>query len=164
MDATTTHSMPLLIQKLKAAHPTLKFVEADQFLWSPSDQTIYYSTELPNAEALLLHELSHALLGHRTYERDVELVSMETAAWEKAADYVTANAVHFTGIPLNLSETVIQDHLDTYRDWLHARSTCPNCSANGYQTDVLKYTCPACSHSWKVNEARLCALRRYEIK
>lgn len=163
MDATTTHSMPLLIQKLKAAHPDLSFIEADQFSWSPNNRTVYYTLDTPNAEALLLHELSHALLGHRSYERDVELVSMETAAWEKASDYLKANAIHFAGIPLNLSEAVIQDHLDTYRDWLHARSTCPNCSANGYQTDVLKYTCPACSHSWKVNEARLCALRRYSL-
>jgi len=163
MDATTTHSMSLLIQKLKAAHPDITFTEADQFLWSPHNQTVYFNTEAPNAEALLLHELSHALLGHRTYERDVELVSMETAAWEKAAVYAKENAVHFTGINLNLSDDVIQDHLDTYREWLHARSTCPECSANGYQTDVLKYTCPACLHSWKVNEARLCALRRYSI-
>lgn len=163
MDATTTHSTPLLIQKLKAAHPDVSFVEADQFSWSPHNRTIFYNASFPNAEALLLHELSHALLGHRAYERDVELVSMETAAWEKAVAYAKENAARLTGFSLKLDTTVIQDHLDTYREWLHARSTCPNCSANGYQTDVSQYSCPACSHSWKVNEARLCALRRYSL-
>lgn len=161
MDATTTHSMPLLIQKLKATHPELTFTEDDQFSWSPHNRTIFYNEALPHAEALLLHELSHALLDHRSYRRDVELVAMETAAWEKAADYAKENAAHLAGITLDLSDTVIQDHLDTYREWLHARSTCPSCSANGYQIDVLKYECPACSHKWRVNEARLCALRRY---
>lgn len=161
MDATTTHSMSLLIQKLKEAHPTLSFEEAEQFSWSPSKQTIFYAPDLPHAPGLLLHELSHALLGHQTYRRDVELIAMETAAWQKAQEYAAATPDLLADPTVELSEDIIQDHLDTYRDWLHARSTCPNCSANGYQSDTAMYTCPACSQTWRVNEARLCALRRY---
>jgi len=161
MDATTTHSMPLLIQQLKANHPDLTFTEADSFSWAPHKQTIYYNSTLPHAEALLLHELSHALLGHRAYRRDVELIAMETAAWKKAAEYAKEYAVEQVATDLDGNDEVTQDHLDTYRDWLHARSTCPECSANGYQTEVLQYSCPACTHTWRVNEARLCALRRY---
>jgi len=161
MDATTTHSMPLLIQQLKAAHPTVTFTEADSFSWAPHEQTIYYNEAIPDAEALLLHELSHALLDHRAYRRDVELLAMETAAWEKAAAYTVEHETTLDGLRLSIDDTVVQDHLDTYRDWLHARSTCPECSANGYQTDTQHYSCPACAHTWRVNEARLCALRRY---
>lgn len=161
MDATTTHSMSLLIQKLKAAHPTLSFEEAEHFAWSPSKQTIFYTPALPNAPGLLLHELSHALLGHEKYRRDVELIAMETAAWEKAKDYTLTTPDLLPNVSAELNDDIIQDHLDTYRDWLHARSTCPNCSATGYQSDTNTYTCPACSQTWRVNEARLCALRRY---
>ena len=61
-------------------------------------------------------------------------------------------------------EDFIEEHLDTYRDWLHARSSCPDCTATGYQTDASTYACPACSHTWRVNEARICQLRRYSTK
>lgn len=153
-DVTTMPSMPSLIHALKAQHPTLTFSEAEQFSWSPSKQTIFYNVALPAASSLLLHEVAHALLGHRKYSRDAELVAMEAAAWEEAKVFAAEYAVE-------IPETVIEDHLDTYREWLHARSVCPECSANGYQTEVLRYQCPACSHRWRVNEARICALRRY---
>jgi hypothetical protein len=146
--------MSSLIHKLKTTYTDISFVEAEQFSWSPSTKTVFYNTSVPNATHLLLHELSHGLLGHRTYRRDIELVAMETAAWEKAREYAETFNVR-------LSENAIQDHLDTYRDWLHARSSCPECSANGYQTEAFHYECPACLHKWRVNEARLCALRRY---
>lgn len=149
-------SMPLLIHKLKTTYPDISFIEAEQFSWSPSARTVFYTPGAPNAPHLLLHELSHALLDHHTYRHDVELVVMETAAWEKAKECAKTHNIR-------LNETVIQDHLDTYRDWLHARSTCPECSANGYQIEAFHYECPACLHKWKVNEARLCALRRYEV-
>lgn len=146
-----------LIHKLKTTYPDISFVEAEQFSWSPTTRTILYNRDIPHASLLLLHELSHASLEHNDYHRDVELIAMETAAWEKAKEHAQTYDVRIT-------EGVIQDHLDTYRDWLHARSTCPNCSANGYQVEALRYECPACTHTWKVNEARLCALRRYSTK
>jgi len=149
-------SMSSLIHKLKETYPEIAFVKAEQFSWSPSSRTVFYNPDQSHATHLLLHELSHALLDHREYKRDIELIAMETAAWEEAKTYAETFNVRF-------SEDVIQDHLDTYRDWLHARSTCPQCSANGYQTEAFHYECPACSHKWRVNEARLCALRRYSV-
>lgn len=156
MDATIMRSMSSLIHKLKTTYLDFSFVESDQFSWSPATQTIFYNREMPNAPLLLLHELSHALLGHREYRRDIELLAMETAAWEEAKQRANEYSIR-------LQENVVQDHLDTYRDWLHARSTCPNCTANGFQVDTSSYTCPACSHGWRVNEARICALRRYSL-
>lgn len=147
-------STPLLIHKLQQTYPDLIFEASEQFSWSPTTHTITYNEALDDAPSLLLHELSHSLLGHHEYRRDVELIAMETAAWETAKQQAKQYEV-------TISEDVIQDHLDTYRDWLHARSTCPNCSANGYQIEAFTYQCPACSHTWRVNEARVCALRRY---
>lgn len=157
MDATTMPSTPSLILKLQTAYPDFSFVEGRQFSWSPADQTITYNLKEPYAFLLLLHELSHALLDHREYRRDVELIAMETAAWDEAKKYAKEY-----GIEVN--EDAVQDHLDTYREWLHARSTCPECSATGYQARASLYECPACTHTWRVNEARLCALRRYSLK
>jgi DnaJ-class molecular chaperone len=54
--------------------------------------------------------------------------------------------------------------MNSYRDWLHARSTCPVCQATGMETKKSIYTCPACRHQWRVNEARICSLRRYHIQ
>lgn len=157
MDATTMRSISSLIHKLKTTYPDFSFVASEQFSWSPSNKTVFYDRGAPNAPLLLLHELSHALLGHKEYRRDIELIAMETAAWEKVK-------LHADEYKVRINEDAIQDHLDTYREWLHARSTCPNCSANGYQTAASEYECPACTHAWKVNEARICALRRYSTK
>lgn len=157
MDVITMRSMSSLIHKLKTTYPDITFAEAEQFAWSPATRTVHFNRTNPQAAPLLLHELSHASLDHRDYRRDIELVAMETAAWEKAKEHAETYNVR-------VDETVIQDHLDTYREWLHARSTCPNCSANGYQINARHYECPACTHSWRVNEARLCALRRYPAK
>jgi lipopolysaccharide biosynthesis regulator YciM len=82
---------------------------------------------------------------------------MERQAW----DYTVKLApTHDISVP----DDIVQSTLDSYRDWIHERSTCPNCQATGIQTDKFMYSCPACSHEWKVNEARTCALRRYGIK
>lgn len=155
MDVTTMPSIVSLIQKLKADYPTLLFVRGDDFSWSPSDQTIYYKAEA-GSNAFLLHELSHSLLHHSEYKRDIELIAMERAAWDKASE--------LAGVyNQKIDESLVETTLDSYRDWLHARSTCPNCSATGLQTKKQTYTCPACNHSWRVNEARVCALRRFSI-
>ena len=154
MDATTMPSMQSIVRSAREHYPHFSFEEAPQFSWSPDKKTVFYNEAEGNAPYLFLHELSHALLGHRTYSRDVELLAMEVDAWEKAK---TLKELADISIP----EEVIEDHLDTYRDWLHARSTCPACSSNGYQIERARYECPACRHTWHVNEARLCALRRY---
>lgn len=144
-----------LIQQLKTDYPTLSFTKSNDFSWSPTDQTVYYKDEA-DSDAFLLHELSHGLLHHSDYTRDIELITMERAAWDKASQL--AVTYH-----QNIDEFLVETTLDSYRDWLHARSMCPNCSATGLQTKKQAYTCPACSHSWRVNEARVCALRRFSV-
>ena len=147
-----------ILKKLKSDYPTIDFQPADDYLWSPSKQTVYYSEKYSNKDgyAYLLHELSHGLLKHCDYDRDVTLIAMERAAWDMAKDLSGK-------YNLTIDEDFIESNLDSYRDWLHARSTCPNCGATGMQTKKLAYSCPACSHKWRVNEARVCALRRFSI-
>lgn len=143
-----------LIQQLANSHPHLTFKVGDAFRWSPGERKIYYVPGHPQAQALLLHEVSHGLLEHADYSSDVSLLAMEAAAWQKAAAIAPEYAVA-------IEPTVVDENLETYREWLHARSTCPACTATGYQTRSNEYNCPACFHTWRVNEARSCSLRRY---
>lgn len=151
--------MPLtnsLLSKLKEDFSNINFLEGDFFAWLSADNTVLYTPDDPKADELVLHEVSHHLLAHSNYPRDVALLNMETTAWDKARDLSSKYGVEVT-------EDTIQDHLDTYREWLHSRSTCPDCTATGYQTGAKEYSCPACSARWRVNEARLCSLKRYKI-
>lgn len=156
MVVTTMHSTSSLIHKLSADFPTIQFVEGATFLWSPHEQTVSYDSAHPNTPALILHELSHGLLAHEAYDRDVQLLAIEAAAWEKAKTL----AKHYDQ---PVSEEVIQNHLDTYRDWMHSRSTCPSCTAVGYQVSAKRYSCPACTTEWSVNEAKICGLKRTRL-
>lgn len=117
---------------------------------------MYYNESSDDA-ALLLHELAHAVLKHADYTRDIELIEMERDAWDHAR---TVLAPRYS-VPID--DAIIEDSLDTYRDWLHARSTCPDCQAIGIQIKLHHYRCLACGAQWKVNDARICALRRYKL-
>jgi len=146
-----------LLPKLKKAYPHILFIAGDRFAWSPHERTVFYDTTDLDNTGLLLHELAHGLLGHHDYSKDIELVAMESQAWDKALELAPLYDVTIT-------DDTIQDNLDTYREWLHARSACPVCEATGYQSGKSTYSCVACSHVWRVNEARICALRRYSAK
>lgn len=148
-------STTYLINHLKNNYPSINFIEADDFKWSAKKQTVYFNFTLPHAEIFCLHEVSHALLGHETYTRDIDLLKMERDAWDYARQKLA------TKYKVKINEDIVQDNLDTYRDWLHARSSCPNCKATGIQTKILSYRCIACRQTWRVNEARICSLKRY---
>lgn len=161
MAATTTAKTTWLIKQLENNFNeqlvAVSFKKSDYFSWDHAANTIYYNPSDPNVEQLLLHEASHALLAHKEYSRDIELLAMERDAWQQAVR---------TGLQFGITvqNDTVEDALDTYRDWLHARSTCPYCSATGVQTACFTYSCIACSKQWRVNEARMCSLRRYKQK
>lgn len=146
-------STTLEIYRVKEDYPQFNFELGEDFLWSSADNTIYY-TKNKNQSILLLHELSHALLNHNKFCYDIELISMERQAW----DYARCLALNYQ---VNITDQFIQTHLETYREWIHLRSTCPNCKATGLQDDRRSYRCLACKRSWGVNDARECKLRRY---
>lgn len=145
----------LIIPKLAVDYPEFTFTPSDDNRWQSHTKTIFYTSDDP---AVILHELAHAILGHDAYSRDLDLIAIERDAWSYAKNHLAPR------YDITITEEAIDVSLDSYRDWLHARSTCPSCSATGIQTGVDIYKCLACRASWRVNEARLCALRRYTIR
>ena len=93
--------------------------------------------EGPSAELLLLHEVAHAVLGHRDFKMDVERLRMEMEAWEKARELARVYGVEY-------DEDLAQMELDTYRDWLHQKSRCPECGLTRFQNLSGQYRCPRC--------------------
>ncbi len=105
-----------ILEQIKSSHPELQFEASDDFYWSPSNSTIYYRESMEVEDyPFLLHELSHALLGHRQYARDIQLVAIESQAWDKALQIAPQ-------YNLAISQTLIDESLDSYRDWMHSRS------------------------------------------
>lgn len=142
---------------LDTPHGTITLEASVSFSWHYQTRTVTYDAADPHAEVLLLHEVGHALLDHQDYDHDIHLLEMERAAWDKAQSFAT-------DFGITIDKERVEDALDTYRDWLHARSLCPQCSSTGVQTAPNIYTCLACHHTWRVNEARTCQLRRYDTK
>jgi hypothetical protein len=148
--------MQQLINNILDSYPTLNFVAGKQFCWSPETEEIYYSENaVEDRDAWsLLHETGHALLGHKGYEADVELIRLEVEAWEKARHLGKE-------FDVDISQDHIEDCLDTYRDWLYKRSICPNCSTKSLQQgDFVHYRCFNCHTTWKVTASRFCRAYR----
>ena len=117
------NSVNNLLPILKKDFPDLKFVPGETFFWSPKDNKITYTTHQQIADHgvwALLHEVAHAILGHKAYQNDFELLKLESATWQKAKNLGKKYGV-------SIDNNHIQDCLDTYRDWLHNRSRCNNC-------------------------------------
>ncbi len=158
MEKTTLLTKQLLDDSQQCAHLSgLIFESGNYFGWNHETATITLDPNDANASAYTLHEYGHAALKHSDYKKDIELLTMERDAWTFATDSASRFA-------LDIDPELIEDSLDTYRNWLHSRSLCPKCGATGIQIDARQYDCIACHTKWTVNEARTCALRRYETK
>lgn len=158
MDATTMQSIHSLVKKLAKDYPQFHFELSDEFLWSPRKRTVFIDPSAQHAREFSLHELSHALLDHHGYLFGVNLIKIERDAWA----YAEKQLAPLYGI--HMSEELVQDNLDTYREWLYARSLCPECEATGLETRDQAFRCLSCGHEWRVNDARTCALRRYSTQ
>lgn len=149
-----------LLNSLVSDFPELTFAPSRTFFWSPKDRIIHYQSDTKNnlvSNWSLLHELSHALLDHQTYMSDFELLQMELDAWLKAEKL----AQHYG---YEIDQDHIQDCIDTYRDWLYQRSTCPTCTSCSTETSHRTYTCLNCGTEWKVSASRLCRPYRRKQK
>ena len=148
--------MEKLVSKLRRSLPEVKFVAGESFYWSPQNQQVtYIDNDDERNHWALLHEASHALLDHQSYNSDYELLHLEVAAWHEAK-----NLARKYKIPID--ENHIQDCLDTYRDWLHQRSTCPSCSSVCFQSTQNEYRCHNCYTVWQVSNSRFC--RPYRLR
>lgn len=141
-----------LINQLIQDYPMLDFFPSNTFCWSPKKQQInYIEHQLGQNQGkwTLLHELGHAVAGHNSYKYDIELLNIETTAWVIAKELAETYSI-------KINQDHIQNCLDSYRDWLHLRSTCPNCSFLNIQVDPNKYQCINCEHFWQVSSKKLC--------
>lgn len=137
------------IDCLSIDYPQFKFESGKQDHWSPKTHTIIYDPQqqIDNLKAGVMHELAHAILGHNTYHSDFELLKLESKAWELAAKIGPKYDVI-------IDDDHIQNCLDTYRDWLHSRSTCPTCGTHVLQNDPSHYRCFNCHSLWQVSSGR----------
>lgn len=141
-----------LLDRLKSDFPQITFVQGDSFYWSPKNQSVTYTpgSTMPDvAKWSLLHEVSHGILGHKNYFSDFELMQLEVAAWQYARGLAKKYDV-------KIDPEHIQDCLDTYRDWLHLRATCPTCGTVSAQKDPSTYQCFNCRSVWNVSNSRFC--------
>lgn len=152
LQSSTSMKQSKLIQLLLSSEAQrLIFKSHNSYYWSPKEQTVYYQEKDASEVGLwtLLHEVSHGLLNHTTYQSDFELVLLEMKAWQEA-ERLAENY----RIKIDLDH--VQDCLDSYRDWQYKRSLCPTCDLGGIQINQRTYSCLFCSGEWHVSEARFC--------
>lgn len=128
-----------LVKKLNEDFPEYRFREGRKFMFRPPRTIILSRTIFDEkvAKMQLLHELGHALSGHFEYKNDIERVKMEREAWGRAAELAEKYQVEY-------DPGVAEEELDSYRDWLHMRSTCPDCGSTRYVGEDKQYYCPIC--------------------
>ncbi len=154
--AVITMAFSDLVKRLQSDYKELDFVVDDVFYWSAKQKTVFYSQSSMQNAPQLLHEVAHGILGHHTYTRDINLLRLERAAWNKALEI----AEHYN---VEITDEIVEDALDSYRNWLHARSTCPRCTKTGIQTSTNLYRCVVCDQTWHTNDARTCGLKRTKV-
>lgn len=127
-----------LLEKLRVDFPDFRFMEGGRFAFRPP-HTIIIGPEEANDSLLIMHELGHALCGHRDFGTGVERLKMERAAWEKAQELCSLYGVYY-------DKDVVEAELDTYRNWLDKKSRCPLCGLTRFQAPDGAYHCPRCEN------------------
>ncbi|MBR0430892.1 hypothetical protein IJJ05_01210 [Candidatus Saccharibacteria bacterium] len=125
-------------KKIENDFPEFRFKKGKKFAFHPP-KTIILGPNEPFDELLTLHEISHAILGHKDFKTGVGRLKMEAEAWEKAKELAALYGVE-------IDDDFIQWELDTYRDWLHKKSRCPKCGLTRFQTQDGDYHCPRCEN------------------
>ncbi len=126
------------IEQLEQDFPELRFRVGKKFAFRPP-RTVVFEQKNDTGEwrLRLMHELGHATLGHRTFRTDPERLKMEAEAWGQAERLCRRYQIEF-------DQEFAEVQLDSYRDWLHRRSKCPQCGLTRYQTAEGGYRCPGC--------------------
>ena len=151
--------MTRLIEQIITDYPHIDFKAGKRFAWSPANSVVWYEKKkLGDLQGLLalLHEVSHALLQHKEFENDMELMNYEVSAWKNARILADKYSI-------DVSDEYIDDCLESYRDWLYKRSTCVECGTNSLQDTSGAYVCHICGTKWKVPNSQLCRVQRRKI-
>ncbi len=130
MDAT-------FLAKVRGDYPEVKFVAGKRFSFRPPRTVVFCDESDDTAPLLLLHELGHFLTGRFDFKTEVERLKIEVMAWEKAKELAPLYGVF-------VDEDLIENELDSYRDFLHQKSRCPLCGLTRFQTPDSVFHCPKC--------------------
>ena len=126
----------VLFDKVRQDHPGLRFRRGVKFLFRPP-RTIVLGPEEPGDDLIFMHELGHALSGHRDFRTNIERMRCECEAWEKARELCGKYGVTF-------DEDFAETELESYRNWLDKKSRCPICGLTRFQTPDGAFHCPKC--------------------
>lgn len=154
-----TNMKQSVLDYAKSILPDVTFQQGNAFYWSPSKLLITYKASAMKTSAgqwALLHEASHAILKHTNYSSDLGLLKLEVDAWHNAKKLASE-------LEIDIDENHIQDCLDTYRDWLYRRSTCPSCGVVCIQNSPSSYRCHNCYTTWTVSASRFCRPYRLTV-
>lgn len=123
--------------RVKGAYPQFCFKAGRKFMFRPRRTIIYEEIAGEEFKLLLLHELGHATLGHFSFKTAVERLAKERDAWEKTRELAEGFGVEF-------DEEMAQGNLDTYREFLHQKTLCPECGLSTLEIGTEKLFCPGC--------------------
>ncbi len=135
--------MKSFLQQIKKDYPDINFIQKDYFKFSYPNKEIFYDLADDNFKLYLLHEVAHAELRHEMYKYDLELLNMERQAWELVKNKLAKK------YKVSINQELIEQTLDSYRNWLYERSSCPRCGSVSYQDKKTFYHCLDCNHKWQ---------------
>jgi hypothetical protein len=145
-----------ILLEIESLFPKAKLRISDSFRWSPEENIIYYDPFSETMALSLLHEVGHMICSHQRYSSDIGLLRMEVEAWQKAREYSKK-------IGLTLDEDHVEKCLDSYREWIYRRSSCPLCTQAGVERETGLYSCINCQKKWRVTPAKFCRVYRKSI-
>ena len=129
------------LEAIKESYPEFTFRPGRKFLFRPP-KSIYYLESDENFRFLLLHELSHALLGHFSFSRSLERLQIERDAWAKTRELCSLHSITF-------NEELAEIELNTYRDWVHQKTLCKHCGLSCLEVSSESLYCPFCQNEYK---------------
>lgn len=127
-------------------YPRMRFAPTGYFAFDAATEVIHYDPKRINSKIgrlSLLHEISHALLGHFHYDYDLELLSMELAAWQRTQELAQKHSISY-------DNQYADSCIESYDAWVQQRATCPECEQFSSQIADDEYRCFACTTRWKV--------------
>lgn len=134
-------------QEIIKTFEDFNFVDSSVFYWSAIDSTIHFDSKLMHSDEglyKLIHEIGHAESQHKNFNSGIRLLSLETEAWDKALAIAST-------FDIEIPADFIEHSLDSYRDWLHKRSMCPDCKTIGIESGENQYKCFNCRQKWTVS-------------
>ena len=145
-DSNKSENAKAFLLELKAEFPCFSWHLGNRFKYRPPKTIIIdknMAIPFPYFAILTLHELGHALSGHKYYKTHIERLRIESEAWQRAKIEIK-NHKNWQKLGIKYDEDFAETELDSYRDWLHQKSKCKKCGLTRYQTTDGIYHCPNC--------------------